>query len=842
MKNPVEKLSDRPIKIIFTLIVLIVLALCTYNAVNILYLHATSNDQCAWREIPGRPNTYVITDVVPGGVTDKAGIKDGDVLLKIDGKNFVTMMGDTTGQNAMTIVNDIPYGEYATYQIERGQQQMEIKVQIIKVINIRYIASILLGLGFLIVGYIVVMTKPRGKTQRMFGYYSIFVMLAFGLSDFYISPLRNYSFLYYFVRAVLYLTYTMAPVIFINFFFYFPVYKRPPIVKRIMYVFTLLSATYVFFLMRGTITINTQLFSGLILANLIAIFFILGFVIFCIRYFSLVKPERRKPLRPILIFSVLSILVYYYILYISSTNPFIIFLKPEYFLPSLLIVSVPISYGYSIFRYRLMDIDLIIKKSIIYAIVTATIAAFYVLIVFFTGNILGDLISQGKNEALSIIAIIIIAFMFDPLKRSVQEWVDKVFYRERHNYERALMEFGKTLPLQVELKQILNSVVETISTTMHTDRVAVVLFDGKSGNEVVSKNVPEECCRLNGDPNGIRSLLQETKETQPIPLLKEEYNDRKVSSAELDKLADSGIELSIPMLLQDRLIGAINVGRKRSEKVYSKEDIDLLATLAGQTAIAVENSRLYEKEKSYISVEQELKLASRIQLEWLPKEPPSIKDFDISGKTLPAKIVGGDYFDFIDIDEKRMAICVGDVSGKGLPAAMLMAHLQSILKSQSLIIREPKDCVKQTNKLLFKSTTSDMFVTLFFGILNKKDGSFTYCNAGHNYPILYTAAVTKPSFLKTGGLILGFKENAAYEQETIKLNHGDLLVMYSDGITDEFNPQGDQFGEDRLIDSINGCKDKNSAEIIDKIMNEVVLFGGTMPQSDDMTMVVLKKI
>jgi sigma-B regulation protein RsbU (phosphoserine phosphatase) len=841
MKNPIESLSNRSIKIIFTVIVLVVLALCTYNALSILYFHVISNDECAWRTIEGRKNTYVITDIVPGGVSDVAGLKNGDILLKINGKNFVTEPGDTSGLGAMTIVNAIPYGDYATYLIERDNRQFDVKVQIIKVINITYIANLLLGLGFLVVGYIVVVTKPKGKTQRMFGYYSIFVMLTFGLSNFNTNYIRDYPILFYLTLVILFITFSFSPAVFLNFFFYFPVYKKSPAIQKFLIVLTILSGAYVLALMTNFITINAGTAAGLLLSNIVVYFFVAGFVIFCISYFRLVKPDRRKPLRPILISSTIGILIYSYTLYIGSTNQFIIFIKPQLYLPLLIIVFVPISYGYSIFRYRLMDIDLIIKKSIIYAIVTAAIAAFYVLVVFFAGNILGELIGQGKNEALSIIAIIVIAFMFDPLKRSVQEWVDKVFYRERHNYEKALLEFGKNLPLQVELKQILNSVVETISTTMHTDQVAVVLFEENDQNTFVTKNVSEDCCKLDGEPNGIRSLLLETKETQSIPLLKEEYYSRKFNSIELDKMSESGIELSIPMLLQDRLIGVIDVGRKRSDRIYSQEDIDLLTTLAGQTAIAVENSRLYEKEKSLISVEQELKLASRIQLEWLPKSPPSIAGYDISGITTPAKIVGGDYFDFIEMDPRHLAICIGDVSGKGLPAAMMLAHTQAILKSQSMLKQDPKECIRQTNRILFQSTSTDMFVTLFYGILNTKDDSLIYTNAGHNYPILLSESSIKPVFLKTGGLILSFKENSVYEQETIKLKHGDLLVLYTDGITEEFNASGDQFGEDRLLQYIIKYRDLDSEQMIQNIMDEVNKFSSNVSQSDDMTMVVIKK-
>jgi len=554
-----------------------------------------------------------------------------------------------------------------------------------------------------------------------------------------------------------------------------------------------------------------------------------------------VHGARRKQLYPIIGGSMIALAAFEYTTYVNARDPFAIYLHPQYLIPSVLGILWPLAFGYSIFKYKLMDAKLVIKKSLIYAIVTAIIAGLYIVIVVSTGSALSTFMSTKENQALSIIALLVAAFVFDPLKRVVQEWVDRVFYREKYNYQKALLDFSNSLPMQVDLKRILNSVVETVSSVMHIEKVAVVL-SGDSGQATIScKNIPEEFCKFNGQAHGIRSILNATKEPLAISTIKEEYHSYNIDEKDYERLVNAGVELSVPMFYQDKMIGFINVGQKRSESIYSQEDINLLSTVASQTAIAVENSRLYEKEKTLFHINEELKLASQIQLEWLPKEAPNIPNYDISGRTQPAKVVGGDYFDYFSLGGNKLGVCIGDVSGKGLPAALLMANLQAIIRSQSLLSLEPEICVSRTNSILYDTSRSDMFVTLCYGILDYEENIFIYTNAGHNYPFLLNKNGGL-STLTTGGLVLGIKKDAKYESSQVMLEKGNVLVFFSDGITEEASPSEELFSDERLYELTKAYQSVSSEEIIEKAFEAVKSFAENDSQRDDMTMIVVRRV
>jgi sigma-B regulation protein RsbU (phosphoserine phosphatase) len=503
------------------------------------------------------------------------------------------------------------------------------------------------------------------------------------------------------------------------------------------------------------------------------------------------------------------------------------------------VLAIPLSFGYSIFKYRLMDTQFIIKRSIIYGIITTTIALIYFILVFGAGTLLRGIFGQNESQALTVVALIIIAFVFDPLKRRVQDWVDRVFYRERYSYHKALLDFSKKLPLQLNVSQIVGSVINTISSTMHINNIAGVLLDESNGSSCFTRNIPEELCQYERVPGGIISLLNEKKEPINASALVDERYLYNISDYEIDKIKRSGVQLIVPMIAKNNVIGFINTGPKLSEKIYSNEDIELLTTVAGQAAIAIENARLYEKEKTLYKVESEIKLASKIQTEWLPKSAPHIPGFEVGGKSIPAEVVGGDYFDFIEIDENSTVFVIGDVSGKGLPAALLMANARAILRSQALTNADTRSCVKLTNSQLYAGSTEDMFVTLFYSMLSAKNRTLYYTNAGHYYPIIFSDD-NKMKELTEGGIPLGVEKDWGYKSGKVKLRKNDIVLMYTDGITEAFNNRGEMFGEDRLYTIVRNNMNETSDCIIEKIMQGVQDFKQGAPVSDDMTLIVLK--
>ncbi len=239
-------------------------------------------------------------------------------------------------------------------------------------------------------------------------------------------------------------------------------------------------------------------------------------------------------------------------------------------------------------------------------------------------------------------------------------------------------------------------------------------------------------------------------------------------------------------------------------------------------------------------IRQELRMAHDIQNNLMPLAPPEIPGYSIWGMTEPSREVGGDYFDFIETDQNALAICLGDVSGKGMPAALLMSNLQAIVRTEALAQRKPGDCLNIANRMLVRNTTPDRFVSFIYGILDAKRHEFVYANAGHMPPVIVrlNGELELP---ERGQLVLGFAEKDPYREQRISLDPGDLFVMYSDGITEAQSSRDSFFGEKRLNDVLIQNRDSDAETIACEVLRTVKAFQGSADQTDDQTLMVVKR-
>lgn len=296
----------------------------------------------------------------------------------------------------------------------------------------------------------------------------------------------------------------------------------------------------------------------------------------------------------------------------------------------------------------------------------------------------------------------------------------------------------------------------------------------------------------------------------------------------------------VPMMIKSELTGVLTIYNKKDASGFQEDDQRLLAIIAAQSAQVVENARLNEREKQLLKMQEELRLAVQIQTELLPKEPPHLPGYDIAGRTIPAQSVGGDYFDFIALDDGRLALALGDVTGKGLPAALLMANLQATLRAQTLAGPTVRESVERANRLLYQSTSPEKFATLFFAFLDPVGHTIAYCNAGHEHPWLLgrDGSVRR---LDRGGVALAMFEGFPFDEDRIELHEGDLLVVASDGISEAMDAGMAQFGDERLGAVVREHRDRTAAEIVDTIVAAVRTHSGSAPQTDDMTLLALKR-
>lgn len=298
--------------------------------------------------------------------------------------------------------------------------------------------------------------------------------------------------------------------------------------------------------------------------------------------------------------------------------------------------------------------------------------------------------------------------------------------------------------------------------------------------------------------------------------------------------------LCVPLIIKSHVIGILTLLNKKGGDPFTEDDQRLLTIIAGQSAQVIENARLYEEEQKLLLMQEQLRLAYEIQIGLLPKSVPNITGYELAGISLPAQVVGGDYYDFINIEDGRLAVCLGDISGKGLPAAMLMANLQATIRAQTLEACSPSICLKRSNKLMHQSTDPQTFATFFYGVLDPQYHHFHYSNAGHDSPILFSAQ-KEPQLIKESGIPLSFLNDFDYPENTIILEPDDMLLVYSDGITEAMNDKEKEYGIEKIIE----CVDKNNQlspkDIIQKLVESVKDYTGDQPQMDDMTILIVKR-
>lgn len=296
--------------------------------------------------------------------------------------------------------------------------------------------------------------------------------------------------------------------------------------------------------------------------------------------------------------------------------------------------------------------------------------------------------------------------------------------------------------------------------------------------------------------------------------------------------------LSVGLMVRDKPIGALSIYTAH-HRVFTRDQIRIFKGIANEAAAVIERAKLYEERIEKQRIEQELNTAAEIQSNLMPTVNPSLAGFELAARSIPSRTIGGDFYDFISFDESHLGIVIADVSGKGIPGAILMASARASLRAYLEDPHEIKDVIAKLNRILCRDTRKEQFVSLFYGMIDTQDGTITYVNAGHNAPILlrdhdYIS-------LREGGLVLGVLEDASYEAGKIQIAEGNILLFYTDGITETVR-DSEYFGRERLLELLRNNINKHPAEILESIFNGITEFSVNSPQSDDRTVVVLKKM
>ncbi len=402
-----------------------------------------------------------------------------------------------------------------------------------------------------------------------------------------------------------------------------------------------------------------------------------------------------------------------------------------------------------------------------------------------------------------------------------------------------LNDLARAIGASVNLQDIMRTIIHRSIRAIRAEQGVITLVDHRS-QDVMKTLVRTMASSLESPQYHFSQSLLGWMHLNKKPLtVNDPRTDERFRGVQWDESIRS--LLCVPMMVKSTLVGVLTVYNKRDGATFTDEDQRLLAIIAGQSAQIVENARLYEDERALQKMKEEVRLAATIQMDLLPKTPPVVPGYDIAGVSIPAQLVGGDAYDFIPVDDTHLAVCLADVSGKGLPASLLMANVQATLRGQTLASPTAAVCVQRANKLLHQSTSSDKFVTLFYSRLDTTNHTLTYCNAGHDNPFHFSGPGA-PQRLATGGLVLSIMEDFPYQEEVIRLSPGDVVVVYSDGITEAVDPRQVQFGDKKIESVVAERRALGAAGIIDAIIGAVREHAGTAPQADDMTIVVIKRL
>ncbi len=316
----------------------------------------------------------------------------------------------------------------------------------------------------------------------------------------------------------------------------------------------------------------------------------------------------------------------------------------------------------------------------------------------------------------------------------------------------------------------------------------------------------------------------------------------ELRSPAVEALRAAGVKLVVPLVSQGELIGIVSLGPRLSDQAYSSDDRKLLLSLAAQAAPALQVAQLVRRQeaeaRSRERIEQELRVATLIQQNFLPKSLPDLPGWQVSAYYRPAREVGGDFYDFIELPGGRVGVVIGDVTDKGVPAAMVMAATRSVLRASAQRIVSPGAVLQRVNELMCPDMPPKMFVTCLYGVIDPETGRFRFANAGHNLPYVRTATGTIE--LRATGMPLGLLPGIEYEETEAYLEPDQTMLLHSDGVAEAHSASGEMFGFPRLLDVVGSRTGR--AEVIDRVLTELGRFtppGGE--QEDDITLVALRR-
>jgi serine phosphatase RsbU (regulator of sigma subunit) len=821
------------------------------NFYYIFEVTAQSNDECLWliEKISKDSTVIVFNQVKVDGVTWQAGIRDGDHLLKIDGVKTPNLV------IASHLLDRVKKGDYATYTVESKGKIFETPILVKKLINFAGLGFALLSFIWIIVAFIVVMSKPDGKIQNLFYRVSIFsVLLAMSnllyRGNFVENPIFTNRLLVISVVTLITFGAVFFPFVLVHFFCVFP--KEFPFIskrwsKRLLYgipatLIIIATLLRIIFVNQGNGDKISTIISGIINITIL-VGFILGLVLLFINYVKLKTKRERNSIFVILVAYTVGVVSLIYTNFLVAAFAGIIFNNPAYFTPIILIALLPIAFGYSIFRYSLMDLSDFVRNAVVYGSATVTLAVVYFFVIYLIGQSVSTAIGTEYQGIIAGAIFVVFAFVFQSTKDRFQNLLTEKFYPEQFAFQKSLLKFSNDVAGIVGYDNILDSTKKLFIQSLRLHHFGLMLKDKKENifNLVRQQGIENTHLKIYDESNSIEKYFMNQGVIGKKPYV--DRQDFKNSiEGKLSSLLHEEIYTVVPLIIQSKVIGLLLFGLKYSGSQFSGKDLDLLISAASQTAVSIENARLYESEVEKQKLEHDLENARRIQESLLPKTYPEIKGVELCGSMLPAMHVGGDYYDLIQISDKKFFVVIGDVSGKGLSASFYMSKLQTMIRLYCVEEKSPREILIEINKRIYSDIEKNWFITVSLALIDLENNNIKLSRAGHTPLLKINNGKTKIYQPAGVGVALdkGDLFQSSLEEATIPLESGDLLFFFSDGVTELMNTDYELYGFERMKQLLISNIDKPCKVIGKSLLDDFEKFRGNTPQYDDITFVIIK--
>ncbi len=791
-----------------------------------------------------------VRSVEPGGAAEAAGIRGGDRVLGI-GRKLVNTTSDASEELLKHRI-----GEGVPYLVRRGEslQTVPVRLASVRLGGTTYLYAAGLGFLFFLIGLFVFRHRPDDRAARIFFLLCVLFLL------FFVCRLRpaSYWWIDVFVQNTGTVSLFLLPAVFIHFFLIFPRPKQlsfahaddwtdePPSRFKVALQDFLSASPSLFYLLyaippfvflydvfrqvRGE---RVSVLSGAPLSSwvLLGDYLVLGLIALAHSAFTLPDARERRQAFHVFVGTIL------------GTAPFVLlgivlpsaFQIDDYVFWGIVpMILIPLTFAYAIVRFQMLNIRFVVRRTFLYAATTAIVFGFYTLAIATAAKLFAG--SRLSGSPLFNFGFFLVAIpLFEFLRRRLQTPLDRVFFRDKLSYQTALLEMSEAITGELDLGKIADYLTANVAATMRLEKASLWLRDREGWLERRGRRDD----RLSPEAALRRVLRQEGK---PARIEDLSFHFADAESQEFrEHLLEEGFRLLVPLVYRERLMGLLALKEKLSGERFDREDEALLATLANQSALAIETALLHDEMTRQAEWKRDLEIARDIQASLLPRSVPVLPGFSFLGGSLPAKVVGGDFYDFIPFEDNCLGIVIGDVSGKSVPASLLMVASKEIVYSRAQTTRDPGVLFQESNRRIY-SIKRRMFVSLGYFLLDPEAMSLRYAIGGQPLPIVLRSGDGGPHLLEAPEhrLPLGAFREVPYDTREFFLRRGDLIFFYTDGFTEAMDEQMNPYGEERLMDAVARRQGAPLDEMVQALLSDIREHVHGAEQYDDMTFLVLR--